>query len=750
MCDSNRCGCQLSSFSCELDSNNTDLYLKPGNEPPTEWHNSILNSSLLYDALINTSNAIDWQPEIGNGYVGSIVNEGSMFISGLFNGACGDIHKARMPGTLKVTLNNYTEIINGLDLKRAIFIKRWQLNNTNDVIIEQKFLAHRKYRNILLMQLSLIKNANNETITVNLNDNFKLSGGDFEFTIVSHGNYTLNEPMIYTGKITKMNDEGEIFNITVIKDVTPKQITFKSNNNNMYTFITSVITSMPDDMALNTSAMNEYQNAKLLIKNNSAIYQHEHEWKLLYESGIDIWPYPNTENEDAIIRLNGIGMNFNTANSISNHINSSLYYLYSSVRSDWNQGASPGGVATGMYKGAIFFDMDWYLTPAFLLLHPNLSNSLLKYRYNSINTSLKIAQIFGYNGTMYPFPSTYNGYAVGCCNGTDGSKVNCYEQHLTGDIGIVTWYYYLLTTNITWLKLIGYPILSGISDWVISRVTPLPNINDNGIKYNINSLIPVDEWCDGSGCGCSHHEIQNDAQMNAVCKLTLKYTVLAAKILNISNKNIALYQKVYENIAILFNDTYNRHNQFNSSECPNGFGGSHYTGAHTVCPEDILYLSYPLNPYDLNISLTVIKNDYDFFVPRTCEANAGMTTPIHTIVQTMLISDGIGDINMMEHEFNRSMYGACYGSYNVRNEIDKHPNILVHNDKNNTHFLTGDGGFIQQFIYGFSGIKIVENGLKLQKPYLPQNVYKMRLRKLFWRNYYLNLHFVSNQSLQIE
>eukprot|EP01084_Bolivina_argentea_P106698 190880_1 len=751
-CDLNRCGCQLSVASCELASNNTDLYLKPGSNPPQSWRASILNSSLFYDGLINKSAPATWyQPEIGNGYIGVVVDIDKLYVTGLYNGKCGDPpHKARMPSTQLVTIKNAHNFINGLDVNHAKFIKRWKLNNySDDIIIQQTFLAHRKYRNILAMEFQLLNAKNSVDIDVYLNDASKVTNGDFEFEIISYGNYTENKPMIYEGQLTQSSDEGYRFNVTVVKDVIPNKIHFDANNNK-YIFISSLMTTMPDDDNINNSAMNEYLNARSLIKNNSLIIQHENEWDILHESGIDIWPFPNnTQNDDAIIGLNGLGMNFNTANSIAGHVNSSLYYLYSSIRSDWNHGASPGGIGTGMYRGAVFFDMDWYITPALLLLQTNMSNSLLKYRYNSINASQLIAKIFGYEGAMYPWPSAYNGHATGCCDGVEGGKEGCFEQHVTGDIGIVTWYYYLITKNNIWLQNIGYPILSNISNWIISRVKPKPNINDNNVKYSVNNILPVDEWCVPSGCGCGNGSVDNDVQMNAVCKLTLKYTVEAAKILNISNTNITLYQKVQENIQLLFNDTYNRHNQFTSPECPNGFNGKHYTSGHGVCPEDVLYLYHPLNANDLNISTSVIKNDYDFFVPRTCQENAGMTTPIHTIVATMLIGKGIGNVESMEGEFNRSNYGACYGPYNVRNEVDNHPNI-VGGTKNNTHFLTGDGGFIQQFIFGFGGIKIVQNGLSLQKPYLPQNVYKMRLRKLFWRNFYLTIQIESNENMIID
>ena len=65
-----------------------------------------------------------------------------------------------------------------------------------------------------------------------------------------------------------------------------------------------------------------------------------------------------------------------------------------------------------------------------------------------------------------------------------------------------------MTKNNTWLNQTGWPILNNIANWIVSRVTPTPN--DNGIIYNINNVLPVDEWCVGAGCGCETPGVNND------------------------------------------------------------------------------------------------------------------------------------------------------------------------------------------------------------------------------------------------
>ena len=138
-----------------------------------------------------------------------------------------------------------------------------------------------------------------------------------------------------------------------------------------------------------------------------------------------------------------------------------------------------------------------------------------------------------------------------------------------------------------------------------------------------------------------------------------------------------------------------------------------------------MLLSYPLGDA-LNISQDVTRADAELFIPITCKENAGMTTPIHTNTLLML-----GEEALAQGEFNRSMRAACYGAFNVSNEVDKHPNVQgAHYD--NSHFLTG-GGFLQALLYGYAGMRVTESGVKLRPPALPEEVGRLAFASLQWR-----------------
>ncbi|RKY71611.1 MAG: hypothetical protein DRQ24_07035, partial [Candidatus Latescibacterota bacterium] len=46
-------------------------------------------------------------------------------------------------------------------------------------------------------------------------------------------------------------------------------------------------------------------------------------------------------------------------------------------------------------------------------------------------------------------------------------------------------------------------------------------------------------------------------------------------------------------------------------------------------------------------------------------------------------------------------------------------------------FLTAIGGFLQNFLYGFGGIRLREDGLKVQ-PLLPEQVRRITFKRIFW------------------
>ncbi len=284
--------------------------------------------------------------------------------------------------------------------------------------------------------------------------------------------------------------------------------------------------------------------------------------------------------------------------------------------------------------------------------------------------------------------------------------------------------FFSATGNLSWLAASGWPILSGAADFHLSRVTPRSGEPGN---YSLRGVLPVDEWCVDAGCGCETPGVDDDAQMNAVARLSLLKAAAAAAALGNASAQSARWAAVGAGLAPLFNASGGHHNQFDSPTCPGGWGGSHYTARHTICPVDTLLLSYPFGEA-LAVPLAVTAADAALFIPLTCRENAGMTTPIHAIVQLVL-----GNAAAAEADMNRSMHAAAYGPFHVRNEVDKHADIIGA-DFDNAKFLTGDGGFLQLLMNGYGALRVVDHGLLLRAAPAPPgaDAARMRMRGVTW------------------
>ena len=80
-----------------------------------------------------------------------------------------------------------------------------------------------------------------------------------------------------------------------------------------------------------------------------------------------------------------------------------------------------------------------------------------------------------------------------------------------------------------------------------------------------------------------------------------------------------------------------------------------------------------------------------------------------------------------------AMHAAAYGPFHVRNEVDKHADIIGA-DFDNAKFLTGDGGFLQLLMNGYGALRVVDHGLLLRAAPAPPgaDAARMRMRGVTW------------------
>jgi trehalose/maltose hydrolase-like predicted phosphorylase len=403
-----------------------------------------------------------------------------------------------------------------------------------------------------------------------------------------------------------------------------------------FAVVGSTLTSAHNDDPLNEAErltlFATLQGSKQLIK------AHEQAWDQLWQSDIII------DGDEAMQR----------------DIRLMLYHLYSFAREGTAYSLSPMGLSGLGYNGHTFWDTEIWMYPALLLLQPKIAASLMEYRFQRLPAAMRNASSHGYKGAMFPWESAASGNEETPIWALSGP----FEHHITADVGIAAWNYYLVTRDKTWLKEKGYPLLQATADFWTSRVER----NGPG-HYDIKNVVAADEWAEN---------VDNNAFTNAAARANLEYATEAARTLGLTPDPDWL--TVRNNIPIL--------------RFPDGVTREHagYNG-EKIKQADVNLLAYPLKEI---ADPAAIRRDLDYYEPRIGEGPA-MTQAIFAILYSRL---GQPDkaLSVLKQGYTpnlRPPFGV----------------IAETATGNNPYFATGAGGVLQAMLNGFGGLDITPNGV---------------------------------------
>lgn len=374
--------------------------------------------------------------------------------------------------------------------------------------------------------------------------------------------------------------------------------------------------------------------------------------------------------------------------SLQKVVHSSMYYILSSARAGSDFGIPPMGLSSDGYYGHIFWDSDTWMFPTLLLMHPQIAKSLVMFRYKALPAAEANARLNGYKGAMYPWESDENGNEA-CPKFAYQNAL--WENHVTGDVAFAQWQYYLATENKSWLEHYGYPVIKETADFWDSRCKYNPSNN----TYNIDHVVSVDEGLIG---------VNNDAYTNLVARRNLEIATRAAKLLG--KKPDPMWTRVAGHMYIPYDSTKHCYLTYQNAP-PQSLGA--------VVP--LLY--YPL---ELKVPNDVKRNDLINALHFMKKNGTGVMMGI-TLYQ--IVAAEIQNRQLFEDFFHMSYKSYIRGSFNVFAETPENMS---------TNFLTGSGGFLQQVVFGYTGLRITNNGLTKEfKPMLPTGVTSMKITNLHFR-----------------
>jgi trehalose/maltose hydrolase-like predicted phosphorylase len=371
-------------------------------------------------------------------------------------------------------------------------------------------------------------------------------------------------------------------------------------------------------------------------------------------------------------------------------VHSDLYYLLATSTADtrWPMGAC--GLTPG-YTGHAFWDSDTWIFPALLLLHPERAKSLAMFRAHTLPAALARAKGRGLKGAMYPWEADPE-------NGSEQIPYFAHvlserEIHVNADIAIAQWQYWLATHDREWLKSSGWPVIRNVADFWASRAT----WNAEQRRYEIEHVTSVAE---------SYNDVPNDTFTNVSAQKVLMIAATAAAL--VGERPDPHWAEVASKLYIPFSQAEQRHLDFDARVPREPLEGS-----------TLGLLSYP--SLDLQMSEKVRRNDFDYIMISVRQGHHephGMSLAPASIAAAAA-GDTASAVAWLQRNFTS---GLIKPPFNVRTETAT----------NNTgYFVTASGGFLQNLLYGFTGLRVAEKGLvEAYTPILPAEWKSMTLKDI--------------------
>ena len=366
-------------------------------------------------------------------------------------------------------------------------------------------------------------------------------------------------------------------------------------------------------------------------------------------------------------------------------IHAMLFYLLASVREGTDESISPMGLSSAGYYGHVFWDADTWMLPPLVVLHPDLARSMVMFRYRALGAARRNATRNRYRGAMYPWESDELGHET---TPRFAWQNALYENHVTGDVALAQWQYYLATGDSAWLARYGYPVLAATADFWASRAS----FDSSTGRYDIHHIVSVDEGLIGIG---------NDTYTNAIARKNLEFAVLASR--RLGRAADPKWSRVAARLYIPYDSAGAYHPTYEGA-------GPETRGS--VVP----LLAYPLG---LPMSERAKRNDLDAAIGLLLKQGSGamMTTTLYPAIAAEL-----GDRTLVD-----TLLPLSYRDH-LRPPFD----ALAETPTNQAvHFLTGAGGFLQQIVFGWSGLRLGDEGLRPAfRPTLPSRITRLVLRNV--------------------
>lgn len=409
---------------------------------------------------------------------------------------------------------------------------------------------------------------------------------------------------------------------------------------------------------------------------------------------------------------------------------------------DSRMGIGAKGLSGQGYKGHSFWDTEIFMFPYWLFTEPEIARSLMEYRYNTIGGAYKKAKDNGFEGAMYPWESAWKDDgettplwgAVDIVTGEATPILSgLIEIHITADIALALWQYYIATGDEVFMEKYGYQMIFETARFWNSRL----EWNEAKKQYEITDVVGSDEY---------KEHVDNDAVTNYLAYHNMEIAITCLEhikkdaphllpkmeetygveelIKELKEKMPKVYrpQPRKEDGLIPQDDTYltledidltKYKNQENVGSMFKDYNLEQVNKMQVTKQSDVVMVLYLLE--HLFDNETKSKN-FDYYEARTLH-DSSLSLSTHAIVGNDL-----------------GKYEMAYELFKKATEIDLGPNMKTSDDGIHAAAM---GGIWQATVNGFGGVRIIGNDLRIE-PRLPESWERLQYN-IFWKNQPLHI-----------
>jgi hypothetical protein len=323
-------------------------------------------------------------------------------------------------------------------------------------------------------------------------------------------------------------------------------------------------------------------------------------------------------------------------------------------------------------------------------LHPDLAAGALQYRLDRLAPAVARSREYGYEGAQWPWESAFSGVDTVQAPNIEGQ----FEHHIAGDVAMALRQYWLATQDRGWLAA-AWPALNATCVFWACRLVrqdapegpPGCGAKAGAANFTVRRSQGPDE---NAGV------VDDQLYTVAIAASSLDFCVAAGALLG--EPVPAAWAEMAANAYLPLDSSL-----FAGGPVHPEYRG--YAGQH-INQADVALLQFPLGR---EFDAAVMRNDLDFYSALTgARAESGGIVPFFTGNSAYSIAYlALGNRTAADAQFELAF-------------LHQEPPFLVWTETiasagfGHLHFITGAGGWMQSFLYGYSGLRLPAAGGQLR------------------------------------